>query len=54
MLPEGTGAVNPKGLEFYDRLIDELLRPGIEPWVTCFHWDFPLALYRRGGWLNRD
>ena len=54
MLPEGAGAVNPKGLDFYDRLIDELLAAGIEPWVTCFHWDFPLALYRRGGWLNRD
>jgi beta-glucosidase len=54
VLPEGTGATNPKGLEFYDRLIDELLAAGIEPWVTCFHWDFPLGLYRRGGWLNRD
>ena len=54
VLPEGAGATNPKGLEFYDRLIDELLAAGIEPWVTCFHWDFPLALYRRGGWLNRD
>ena len=54
MLPEGAGATNPKGLEFYDRLMDELLAAGIEPWVTCFHWDFPLALYRRGGWLNRD
>jgi beta-glucosidase len=54
VLPEGTGATNPRGLDFYDRLIDELLKGGIEPWVTCFHWDFPLALYRRGGWLNRD
>jgi beta-glucosidase len=54
VLPEGAGATNRKGLEFYDRLIDELLRAGVEPWLTCFHWDFPLALYRRGGWLNRD
>jgi beta-glucosidase len=54
VLPEGAGATNPRGLDFYDRLIDELLAAGIEPWVTCFHWDFPQALYRRGGWLNRD
>jgi beta-glucosidase len=54
ILPDGTGAVNEKGLSFYDRLIDELLAAGIEPFVTLFHWDYPLALYRRGGWLNRD
>jgi beta-glucosidase len=54
VLPEGAGATNPRGLDFYDRLIDELLAAGIEPWLTCFHWDYPLALYRRGGWLNRD
>ncbi|MGH7144987.1 MAG: GH1 family beta-glucosidase [Planctomycetota bacterium] len=54
VLPEGVGAVNEKGLAFYDRLIDALLAAGIEPWVTLFHWDFPLALYHRGGWLNRD
>ena len=39
--------------ELYEA-IDDLLAAGIEPWLTCFHWDFPLALYRRGGWLNRD
>lgn len=54
VMPEGTGAVNAKGLEFYDRLVDELLAAGIEPWATLFHWDYPLALYHRGGWLNPD
>jgi beta-glucosidase len=54
VLPEGTGKVNAKGLAFYDKLVDELLAAGIEPWVTLFHWDHPLELYRRGGWLNRD
>lgn len=54
LLPEGTGTVNQKGVDFYSRLIDALLEAGIAPWVTLFHWDYPLALYRRGGWLNRD
>ena len=54
ILPAGTGAVNEKGLAFYDRLIDTLLDAGITPWVTLFHWDFPAALFHRGGWLNPD
>lgn len=54
ILPEGAGAVNARGLDFYSRLVDELLAAGIEPWITLFHWDYPLALYHRGGWLNRD
>lgn len=54
VLPEGTGSVNPKGLAFYDRLVDALLAAGIQPWLTLFHWDLPLALHHRGGWLNRD
>mgnify|MGYP001816077334 CR=1 FL=1 len=54
VLPEGTGTVNARGLDFYSRLVDELLQHGITPWVTLFHWDYPYALYCRGGWLNRD
>ena len=54
VMPEGRGAVNEKGLDFYDRLIDALLAAGVEPWVTLFHWDFPYALYCRGGWLSPD
>ncbi|HEY6079335.1 MAG TPA: GH1 family beta-glucosidase [Polyangiaceae bacterium] len=54
VLPQGVGAANAAGLDFYDRLIDALLAAGVQPWVTLFHWDFPLALYHRGGWLNRD
>jgi len=54
VIPEGVGTVNHKGLEFYDRLIDALLENGVQPWVTLFHWDYPYALYCRGGWLNDD
>src|SRR6185312_8740731 len=54
VLPEGTGRVNPKGLDFYSRLVDELLEHGIAPNATLFHWDLPAALDDRGGWLNRD
>lgn len=54
LLPNGTGRINPKGLDFYNRLIDSLLEAGITPWVTLYHWDYPLALYHQGGWLNRD
>jgi beta-glucosidase len=54
VLPDGVGSPNQAGLAFYDRVVDALLDAGIEPWVTLFHWDFPLSLYHRGGWLNRD
>jgi beta-glucosidase len=54
VLPEGTGRINQKGLDFYSRLVDELLEQGIEPNATLFHWDLPAALDDRGGWLNRD
>jgi beta-glucosidase len=54
VLPAGRGAVNEKGLDFYERLVDELLRAGITPFVTLFHWDYPQALFDEGGWLARD
>ncbi len=54
ILPTGTGAVNAKGLDFYDRLIDRLCSAGITAAVTLFHWDLPLALQEQGGWMNRD
>jgi beta-glucosidase len=54
VIPEGCGAPNEAGLDFYDRLIDELLSAGIVPYVTLFHWDYPHELRCRGGWLNQD
>ena len=51
--PEGAGAVNERGLDFYDRLVDALLRQRITPLVTLYHWDLPAALHHRGGWLSR-
>ncbi|MGW5347970.1 GH1 family beta-glucosidase [Streptomyces sp. HUAS TT3] len=54
VLPDGHGPVNPRGLDFYDRLVDELCTRGIAPVPTLFHWDTPLALEERGGWLERD
>ncbi len=52
--PEGTGSINEKGLDHYDRLVDALLEAGIDPWITLYHWDLPQALHERGGWPNRD
>ena len=54
VLPEGTGRINQAGLDFYSRLVDELLANGIEPLLTLYHWDLPAALDDRGGWLNPD
>jgi beta-glucosidase len=53
ILPEGTGTVNEKGLDFYDRLVDELLANHIEPYVCLHHFDLPQALQNKGGWTNR-
>jgi len=54
ILPDGTGAINEKGLDFYSNLVDKLLEADIIPFVTLFHWDLPQTLYLRGGWMNRD
>ncbi|MFJ7067643.1 GH1 family beta-glucosidase [Streptomyces sp. NPDC101115] len=54
VLPAGAGRVEPRGLDFYDRLVDALLDAGIEPTPTLFHWDLPQGLEDEGGWLNRE
>lgn len=54
VIPDGVGAVNEKGLDFYDRLIDDLIAKNVEPWLCLYHWDLPLALHEKGGWTNRD
>lgn len=52
--PDGRGAINQKGLDFYRRLVDELRENGVDPWVTLYHWDLPQALEDAGGWPVRD
>ena len=52
VLPEGFGSVNESGIAFYDSLIDELLKNGIEPYITLHHWELPYEIYKRGGWMN--
>ncbi|PZQ47405.1 MAG: beta-glucosidase [Micavibrio aeruginosavorus] len=54
LLPEGTGQLNQKGADFYNRLFDKLLEKNITPWATLYHWDLPQALQDKGGWTNRD
>ncbi len=54
VLPQGRGTPNQKGLDYYDRLFDALLKAGIAPWVTVHHFDYPAALDQQGGWLHED
>lgn len=54
IIPKGIGEVNPKGIEFYNNIINELLKNGIEPYITLYHWDLPLALDKLGGWRNPE
>lgn len=54
ILPQGRGAVNAAGLDFYERLVDTLLAKGITPFATLYHWDLPSTLENAGGWVNRD
>ncbi len=54
VLPDGNGAPNPRGLDFYNRLVDALLERKIRPFITLYHWDLPQALESRGGWGARE
>ena len=54
IIPDGKGKINQKGIDFYSRLIDELLKYNIKPFITLYHWDLPQKLQDKGGWANRD
>ncbi len=54
LIPDGVGEINEKGIDFYNNLIDALLEAGIEPVMTLYHWDLPLALQHKGGWQNPE
>src|SRR5262245_10258326 len=54
IFPDGTGTPNAKGVDFYNRVVDELKAAGIEPFATLYHWDLPQTLQDRGGWQSRD
>ncbi|MDP2865223.1 MAG: family 1 glycosylhydrolase, partial [Elusimicrobiota bacterium] len=54
IIPAGTGKVNPKGLDFYDRLVDAILEAGIRPMACLYHWDLPQPLEDKGGWQSRE
>ncbi|WP_310388614.1 GH1 family beta-glucosidase [Roseateles sp.] len=53
ILPQGRGALNEQGLDFYSRLVDGMLERGLQPWATLYHWDLPQVLQEQGGWANR-
>ncbi len=54
ILPKGTGAINQKGIDFYNNVINYCLSVGVEPWITTYHWDLPQELQDKGGWRNRE
>jgi beta-glucosidase len=54
IFPNGTGAINKTGVDYYNRIINFCLEMNIEPWITLYHWDLPLELEKKGGWTNRD
>ena len=54
ILPMGIGKVNQPGIDFYSRLVDEMLKAGIQPFATLYHWDLPQALFEAGGWPVRS
>jgi beta-glucosidase len=54
ILPLGTGIIEHRGLDFYERLVDGLLAKALRPWLCLYHWDLPQTLQEEGGWLNRD
>jgi beta-glucosidase len=54
VMPDGTGRINEKGIDFYNNVIDTCLENGITPWLTLYHWDLPQKLEDKGGWKSRD
>jgi len=53
ILPNGTGEINQKGIDFYHKVINKCISVGVEPWITIYHWDMPQVLEAQGGWTNR-
>lgn len=54
VFPDGKGQINQKGIDFYNKVIDQCLEKGIDPWITLYHWDLPQKLEDKGGWASRD